>query len=354
MKETILVLQGAGALGAYECGVYKALEEKGIRPDVVVGASMGAINAAIIASHPPGNAALALEALWSDIGVATPSFPHEGLRRLTASYQALFMGVPNCFVPRWLNPYLNPWLPISWTSFYDRRPLKRLLERHVDFEYLPSSKTRLILTAVNVETGELEVFDTRTGPIGPDHIIASGSSPPEFAWTQIDGRVFWDGTLGSNTPLRPVLERMVMECIRNKTEVKEKKVYMVDQPSTVKSRPRNLLQVLDRQKEILYSDKVQRDIRECQMVNDALVLIKNLLAKVDDAEARKVRESQIYKRFVGQSCWVDVTRIDHTGEDGEYYPKHYDFSRKSIQQHQALGYQKTHVLLAKETSHATH
>ena len=354
MKETILVLQGAGALGAYECGVFKALEEKGIRPDVVAGVSMGAVNAAIIASHQPGKAAMALEAFWSKIGVATPSFPHEGLRRLTASFQSLVMGVPNCFIPRWLNPCLNPWLPISWTSFYDRRPLRRLLEKHVDFEYLLSSETRLILTAVNVETGELEVFDSRTGPIGPDHIIESGSFPPEFAWTQIDGRVYWDGALVSNTPLRSVLERMIRECIRNKTEVREKKVFLVDQSPQVKSRPRNLLQVLDRQKEILYSDKVQSDIRECQLVNDALLLIKNLLANVDDAEAKKVRESQIYKRFVGQSCWVDVTRIDHTGEDGEYYPKHYDFSRKSILQHQSLGYQKTHELLAKEASHATH
>lgn len=354
MKETILVLQGTGALAAYECGVYKALDEKGIWPDVVAGVSMGAVNAAIIASHPPGKAARAMEEFWSEIGVKTPAFPVEGLRRLTASFQVLMMGVPNCFMPRWLIPSWNAWWPAGWASFYDRRPLMRLLKRHVDFEYLPSSKTRLILMAVNVETGEREVFDSHTGPIAPEHIIASGSLPPEFPWMQIDGRVYWDGALASSTPLWPVLERMVMDSIRGKTEVKEKKVYLVDQPARVKSRPRNLLEVLDRQKEILYADKIQNDIRSCRLVNDALVLIKSLLAKISDPEARQVREGQVYKRFVSQSCWVDVTRIDPVDEAKELYYEGYDFSRQSIQKHQELGYKKTHELLAKEISDVFH
>ncbi len=350
MKETILVLQGIGALGAYECGVYKAFEEKGIRPDVVVGSSMGAVNAAIIASHETGKAADALETFWSDIGVLTPSFSHDGLRHLMASFQAVVMGVPKVFIPRWFIPSWNALLPATWISFYDTRPLRRLLEKYVDFRSLPSSKVRLLTTAVNVETAEVEIFDCRSGSITAEHIIACGSFPPVLPWTPIQNKLYWDGTLLGSTSLRPVLERMIMEAMITHTEVRQKKVYLVDLSPKTQPRPQNMLQVIDRQKEIFLWNKVQSDIRVCQLMNDALVLIKNLLDKADDNVARQVMNSQVYKRFVRQSCWVDLTRINSPDEVNGYYLREYDFSMQSIQGHIALGYKKARELLAKEAS----
>lgn len=350
MKETILVLQAIGALGAYECGVYKAFEERGIRPDVVVGSSMGAVNAAIIASHETGKAAGALEAFWSEIGVLTPSFSHDGMRRLMASFQAVMIGVPKVFISRWLIPSWNALLPTTWISFYDRRPLRRLLEKYVDFRSLPSSKIRLLMTAVNVETAEVEIFDCRSGSITAEHIIASGSLPPVLPWTPIQNKIYWDGTLLSSTALGPVLERMIMECMITKTEVRQKKVYLVDSFSKVRPRPQNMLQVIERQREIFFWNRVQNDIRVCLLVNDALALIKNLLDKVDDNVARQVMNSQIYKRLVHQSCWVDLTRINSPDEANGYYLREYDFSMQSIQGHITSGYKKAQELLAKEAS----
>jgi NTE family protein len=353
MKEVILVLQGIGALGAYECGVYKAFEEKGIRPDAVVGSSMGAINAAIIASHEIGKAADALGAFWSDIGVLTPSFSHEGVRRLMSSFQSMMMGVPKVFTPRWLIPSWNVLLPSTWLSFYDRRPLRRLLEKYLDFKSLPSSKIRLLMTAVNVETAELEIFDSRSGSITPEHIIACGSFPPLHPWTPIQDKICWDATLLGSTALRPVLEKLIIECINANTEVHQKKVYLVDSFPTTTLRPKNMLQAFDRQKEIFFWNKVQSDIGVCQLMNDALVLIKNLLDKVDDNVARQITNSQVYKRFVRQSCWVDLARIESADEVNGCYLREYDFSKQSIQAHIALGHKKAQELLAKESS-ATH
>src|SRR5574341_1018231 len=263
---------------------------------------MGAVNAAIIASHETGKAAGALEAFWSDIGILTPSLPHDGLRRLMASFQTMMIGVPKVFTPRWLIPSWNALLPTTWISFYDRRPLRRLLEKYVDLRSLPSSKVRLFMTAVNVETAEIEIFDNRSESITPEHIIACGSFPPVHSWTPLQNKICWDATLLGSTALRPVLEKMIREAMITHSEVRLKKVYLIDPYPNNRLRPQNMLQVIDRQKEIFFWNKVQSDIRVCQLVNDAIVLIKNLLDKVDDNVARQVMNSQVYKRFVRQSC----------------------------------------------------
>jgi NTE family protein len=350
VKETILVLQNIGSMGAYECGVYKAIEENGIRPDAVVGSSMGAVNAAIIASHEIGKAADAVGAFWSEIGILMPSFSHDGLRQLMASFQAMMMGVPKVFIPRWLIPSWNSLLPTTWISFYDRRPLRRLLEKYVDFKFLPTSHMRLLMTAVNVETAEVEIFDSRSESITADHIIACGSIPPMLPWTPIRNKLYWDGTLLNGTSLRPVLERMILEAMVTKTEIRQKKVYLVDPFSNAKPRPQNMLQVIDRQKAIFLWNKVQNDMGVCQLVNDTLVVVKNLLDRVDDDVARQLMNAHVYKRLMRHCCWVDLTRIDRPHEVNGHYLTEYDFSRQTIQEQIALGYHKAREVLAKEPS----
>ena len=341
-RETVLVLQGGGALGAYECGVYKALEERGIIPDLVAGVSIGAVNAAIIAGSPRGKAASVLEAFWNEIAVADPLIPHEELRRSVAAWQIALFGVPKLFSPRWLSPSWPALLPVTWwtgTSLYDPAPLKKTLEAYVDFDQLAAREIRLILTAVNVETGELEVFDSAERRITVDHILASGSFPPGLPWTVIDGNAYWDGGLVSNTPLGPVMEKRAGVPM---------KIYLMHLFPRARPLPTNLPGVLARQKDILYSDKTECDLRSCELKNETLALVQELIAQLDPATAERIRESGRYQRLVEQGCQVEITRFVHEGEAFESDSKDYDFSRGTIREHIRHGYEQAHAILAQE------
>jgi len=342
--ERVLALQGGGALGAYECGVYKALEEKGIKIDIVAGVSIGAINASIIASNKRGDAARVLENFWNEIAVTTPLFSHEGIRKAVAALQVSLFGVPGFFVARWLMPSLDYFLPFFWKNFYDTRPLRRTLERYIDFSKLPSSETRLLLTAVNVETGELEIFDSCRDRITVDHVIASGSLPPGLPWTEIDDKYYWDGGIISNTPLRAVLEKC--------SNGIDKKVYIVNLFPKARPLPRNIFEVLDRHKDIMYSDKIERDIERCKITNKTLKLISELLNQVDKEAAEKIKRTDVYKQIVKDSCMIYVTHIAHSCEEFEFHFKDYDFSRETIREHIELGYKETIKILEKETNKA--
>lgn len=173
----MLILQGGGALGAFEAGVVRALEQRGLHSDVVAGVSIGAFNGAIVASHPR-HAADALDAFWHDLAMVTPDWPDETGRRLLASSIAMALGVPRFFLPRWLLPPSGALDAVTWTSLYDTAPVRRLLARYVDFEAMRSSPTRLLVSAVDVESAELKIFDSHVEPLTVDHLIASGSLPP--------------------------------------------------------------------------------------------------------------------------------------------------------------------------------
>ncbi len=340
-RETVLVLQGGGALGAYECGVYKALEEQGIVPDLVAGVSIGAVNAAIIAGNPRGRAARALEAFWKEIAVPDALILNEELRRFLAAWQIAWFGAPKFFTPRWLTPSWQAFLPFTWwtwTSLYDPTPLKKTLEKYVDFERLASREIRLMLTAVNVETGKLEVFDSAEQRIAVEHILASGSFPPGFPWTVIDGKPYWDGGLVSNTPLGPVMERRAGVPMR---------IYAVDLFPKTQPLPTNLAGVLGRRKDILYSNKTECDLRSCELQNETLTLIQELMQYVDPEAAGRIRQSERYQRLVEQACRVEIiTRFVHEGEAFESESKDYDFSWGTIQEHIRHGYAEARAVLA--------
>ncbi len=341
-RETVLVLQGGGALGAYECGVYKALEERGIIPELVAGVSIGAVNAAIIAGNRRGKAAPALEAFWNEIAVPDPLIPDEDLRRFVAAWQIALFGVPKLFSPRWLSPGWPALLPATWwtwTSLYDPTPLKKTLEKYVDFERLAEQEVRLLLTAVNVETGVLEVFDNAEQRITVDHILASGSFPPGLPWTVIDGKPYWDGGLVSNTPLGPVMEKRAGVPM---------KIYLMHLFPKAQPLPTNLAGVLARQKDILYSDKTECDLRSCELKNETLALVQELMAHLDPAMAERIRQSGRYERLVEQGCQVEITRFVHEGEAFESESKDYDFSRGIIQEHIRHGYEQALATLAQE------
>lgn len=328
-NQTVLILQGGGALGAFECGVMKALEEAKIYPDIVAGVSIGAFNGAIIAGNPK-NATVALEAFWSELGVDTPDLPNESLRRILSSWQSLVFGSPRFFHPRWFMPVLSPsQLPLGWTSFYDPSPVKALLAKYVDFGRLKSSPVRLLLSAVNVETAELEIFDSYVDDLTPDHILASGSLPPGFPWTTIDGKHYWDGAIVSNSPLEQVVAR---------SGVAGKHVFVVDLFPGRKPLPTDLMEVMARHDEIVYSERSRNDVRTRDLVHNFRKLVEEILGHLESATAAQIKHRPRYIQLMGDVAPMMITRIIREGAENEASSKDYDFSRRSIEQHKRDGY----------------
>jgi NADPH-dependent 2,4-dienoyl-CoA reductase/sulfur reductase-like enzyme/predicted acylesterase/phospholipase RssA len=330
--QTVLILQGGGALGAFECGVVKALEERNIHPDLIAGVSIGAINAAIIASNPR-RATEPLEAFWRELSLDTPDLPDEDLRRTLSSLQSLMFGSPHFFRPRWFEPILTPAaLPTQWKSFYELSPLKATLGKYVDFDKLKDSPVRLVLSAVDVETGQLAIFDSYVDDITPDHILASGSLPPGFPWTTIQGKHYWDGGLVSNSPLDQVVE------VGGLTG---KDVYIVNLWLDKRALPQSIPEVLARRDEILFAEKFRRSVRSREYVDGYRQLVEEVMAHLDPNVAEQIRRRPRYIETVGESCPLSITRIIREAVKGEPVSRDYEFSRKSIDQHIAQGYKVT-------------
>ena len=285
-----LALQGGGALGAYQAGVYQALAEADLHPDWVAGISIGAINAAIIAGNPPASRVDRLRAFWElvsaprmpglgqpvptpdgsgardDAPVAGPfgfpfAFPFLGgdlARSLFNQWSATSvacLGAAGFFTPRTLSPWLCPDGAMEATSYYDTRPLEQTLERLVDFDRINDGPMRLSVGTVNVRTGDFVYFDTTTHRIGPRHILASGALPPGFPAVEIDGQHYWDGGLVSNTPLGWMVDA---------GPPKDTLVFQVDLWRPADSSRATWRSVATRQKEIQYSSRTRAEFEPLQ------------------------------------------------------------------------------------------
>jgi NTE family protein len=256
-----LVLQGGGALGAYQAGVYEGLHEAGIRPNWLAGISIGALNAAIIAGSPEGERVQRLREFWETICAFSIEWPAgEGLanalpfafdinsvRNAMAATRALVQGQPGFFKPRFPSPLWSPFSGDAATSFYDTAPLQQTLERLVDFDRLNSGEMRVSVGAVNVRTGNLTYFDTAERRLGPKHFMASGALPPGFPAVEIDGEHYWDGGVVSNTPLSRVLSG----------EPRDTLTFQIDLWSAMGRVPYDLMEVSSRQKDIQYSSRTR-------------------------------------------------------------------------------------------------
>lgn len=328
-SQTAFILQGGGALGAFECGVVRALEEQEVFADIVAGVSIGAFNGAIIAANPR-HASKALEAFWRRISVLAPELPDERLRRMLASWQTLSFGVPEFFRPRWGLPDLLTGGALAWTSLYDPSPVKALLSEFVDFDALASSPVRLLVSAVDVETARLTIFDSYVDTLSADHILASGSLPPGFPWTTIDGKHYWDGGIMSNSPLEMVIERCGGA---------RKRIFIVDLFPNKKPLPTNLMEVMGRRDEIVYTERIRRDSAEQAVLGDFRKLVEDILADVSPAQAALIRQWPRYTQLMGDDdAKLDILRITREGAEGEPTSKDYDFSSVSIRRHIEAGY----------------
>ncbi|MGC1747689.1 MAG: patatin-like phospholipase family protein, partial [Pseudolabrys sp.] len=249
-RQIVLVLQGGGALGAYQAGVYHALHEQGIEPDWIVGTSIGAINASLIAGNPHGNRLEALKEFWSRMAYRPPfGVPAwTGLPDMISYWKTILRGIPDFFEPN-AAAFLGTHVPLGpdAAGFYSTAPLEKTLLELVDFSLVNKCNPRLTVGAAHVRTSEMRYFDSRDGELGVKHIMASGALPPAFPGVRIDDELYWDGGILSNTPT---------EVIFDDNPRKNSLIFAVHLWNPMGDEPRTIWEVLNRQKDIQYSSRV--------------------------------------------------------------------------------------------------
>ena len=335
-----LVLQGGGALGAYQAGVFQALDEAGIDPTWLSGVSIGAINAAIIAGNRPGARLDRLRDFWETISSRKIwSFTPEGdvfrkLRNQVSSTMTMMSGLPGFFAPHRISPWLQFPGASGSTSFYDTSELERTLDRLIDWKVLNDRRHRLSVGAVNVRTGNYRYFDSHVEVIGPHHVMASGALPPAFPAIQIENEFYWDGGIVSNTPLQYLLEQ---------DEVHDTLVFQVDLFSARGILPRDMAEVQARQKDIMYSSRTRNNTDTFRrMHNMRLKLHKALLRVPPEALTDDDRAFLTAMEDVPQ---INIVQLIYQQKIYESDAKDYEFSGTSMREHWDSGYQDTRKTL---------
>lgn len=340
-ERVALLLQGGGALGSFQAGVYQALAEGNVHPDWVAGISIGAINSALIAGNAPERRVERLREFWETITeppLGPFGLPYNPLfktlddhtHRLlnqTRAFGIMMLGAPGFFAPR---PPLMPFLPTTQAgevSFYDVSALKETLERLVDFDRIYAREMHFGVGAVNVKTGNFIYFDNATTRIRAEHVIASGALPPGFPAVEIDGEFYWDGGLVSNTPLQWMLEQ------RPRLDTL---ALQIDLWSARGELPRDVFEADSRVKDIRYSSRTRAatdQYRHSQKLRLAVAeVLKHIPARLRDAEEVKLLAAEADDKI----CNI-VQLIYHT-RNYEGTSKDFEFSRRTMEEHWEAGY----------------
>jgi NTE family protein len=332
-RQIVLVLQGGGALGAYQAGVYHALHEHGIEPDWIIGTSIGAINASLIAGNPIADRLERLKEFWTRMAYRPPfGVPAwTGLPDTISYWKTLLRGIPDFFEPN-AGAFLGTHVPLGpdGAGFYSTAPLEKTLLELVDFSLVNKCKPRLTVGAAHVRTSEMKYFDSRDGEIGVKHIMASGALPPAFPAVRIDGELYWDGGILSNTPT---------EAIFDDNPRKNSLIFAVHLWNPMGEEPSTIWEVLNRHKDIQYSSRVASHIARQRQMHHMRHII-NDLAKFLPDEVRKrseVRELMAY----GCPTTMHVVRLLAPQLENENHTKDVDFSPSSIRRRWEAGYGKT-------------
>jgi NTE family protein len=338
-----LLLQGGGALGAYQAGVYEALAEAGIHPDWVAGISIGAINAALIAGNPPERRVEKLRQFWEHITTdvfgnwpqdfLTPGMKCDWVRGLMSQVSAglaVMDGVRGFFAPRLPLPWLHPTGTIEATSFYDTASLKSTLENFVDFDRINAQDVRFSVGAVNVRSGNFVYFDTATHTIRPEHVMASSALPPGFAAIEINGEFYWDGGLISNTPLQWVMESVPRQ---------DTLAFHVDLWSARGNFPGNLAEVETRRKEIQYSSRTRANTDHFKYTQRLRNAVASLLESLPD-DMKNNSNAELLSSIADRKIY-DIVHLIYRARNYEGQSKDYEFSRLSMETHWRAGYHDT-------------
>ena len=335
-----LLLQGGGALGSYQAGVYQALAEANLHPDWIAGISIGAINAAIIAGNPAERRVERLRDFWTAVSAPPFGFPYlrpievagDMIRQQINQFRAFgiaMAGAPGFFLPRLPPSYLYMQLPPDRLSVYDVAPLKATLASLVDFDRINSQEMKFSVGAVNVRTGNFAYFDNDdpAHPIRPEHILASGALPPGFPAIEIDGELYWDGGIVSNTPLDWVLDS------RPRVDTL---AFQVDLWNARGELPRDLTEVDLRQKEIRFSSRTRLStdtFKKTQLLRRAAAkLMRQMPPELLETPEAKLLLSEADEKV------FNIIQLIYRSKPYEGASKDYEFSRTTMEEHWRVGY----------------
>jgi NTE family protein len=339
----VLVLQGGGALGSYQAGAFHALCRAGFEPEWIAGISIGAINAAIIAGNGPEKRVDRLKEFWEMVSSPVPWDPvtkgdrARSLFNETSAALIATFGVPGFFTPR--IPPAPLWPPGSpqSQSYYDTAPLKKTLERLVDFDRINDLKTRLSVGAVGVTSGNFRYFDNFEfkkckKKIGPEHIMASGALPPGFPSIEIEGEHYWDGGIASNTPLDYVL---------GEGANRDLLIFQVDLFSARGELPTSLLEAAEREKDIRYSSRTRMNTDKNKQLHNARKALRELLGKLPDNLKNDPSVEFLCK--AARESTVTVVHLIYKSKNYESSSKDYDFSHVGMTEHWNAGVRDVHL-----------
>ena len=332
--QVVLVLQGGGALGAYQVGVYEALHEAGIEPDWVIGTSIGAINAAIIAGNARENRLARLSDFWARVEQGSGDDPLRfwtGLSNMAANMATVTRGIPAFFAPNpaaWLGSQAP--LGIENAAYYTTAPLRETLSDLIDLDHCALHRIRLTVGAVNARNGEMRYFDSRDERLGIDHVLASGALPPAFPAVRIDGDPYWDGGIYSNTPIEAVLD--------DKPRL-DSVIFTVNMWNPDGPEPESLWQVMGRTKDIQFASRATSHIARQKQIHHLRHIIRELSKELPD----KARHSPKGKELASWGCGttMHVARLVAPKLEGEDHTKDIDFTPAGIHARWRAGYADT-------------
>ncbi|TAL86386.1 MAG: patatin-like phospholipase family protein [Rhodanobacter sp.] len=339
--QVVLTMQGGGALGAFQAGVYEAMHEAGIEPDWVVGTSIGAINGAIIAGNAPQDRVDRLRAFWSLVAKSKTSagaWPWHvpGFDKMMNDLGTVTQGIPGFFTPN-----LRSWsgmdtpLGVENASYYSTAALRRTLAALVDFGQLDNSKVRLTLGAVNVRSGRMRYFDSRDGHLNADHVMASGALPPAFPAVMIDDEPYWDGGIYSNTPIEVVMD----DDPRRDSVIFSAQLWRQEDDA-----PDSVGQVLSRLKDIQYSSRAESHTTRQQQIHQ----LRHAVHKLGNLLPESLRAKPGVNNLLDQGCGtvMHLLTLYAPALEGEDRTKDIDFMRASIDARWSAGRELARVRIA--------
>ncbi|ACI50858.1 Patatin [Gluconacetobacter diazotrophicus PA1 5] len=337
-----LVLQGGGALGAYQAGVYQELHEAGLEPDWISGVSIGSINAALIAGNPPELRVARLRQFWERVTSRqvwlgdTPA--GDSIRKMHnawSSFMTSTFGQPGFFRPRLANPWLAGRDSHAATSYYDSTPLRDTLESLVDFERLNDSGVRLACGAVNVGSGNFIYFDTVCTRLTIDHVMASAALPPAMPMVRIGQDYYWDGGMVSNTPLQHLLDHVERDSML---------VFQVDLFSARGPVPRDMFDVQARTKDIQYSSRTRLITDHYRALHRQNLQIRALLDRIPEAD--RTDEDRALRRQLSALPAITILQLIYQEEAYEGQTRDFEFSAASMEEHWDAGARDTRMTLS--------
>jgi len=337
-KRVALVLQGGGAMGAYQAGVFEAMDEHGFCPDWIAGTSIGALNGAIIAGNRAGDRVAALREFWNTLGQGYDpgtfgEFPHQGRQAFSLGnvMQTVLKGLPGFFSPRpELMTALLTGRSTETASYYTTEPLRELLEYLVDFECLNNDGVRLSVGAVNVALGELTYFDSRSEPLGIEHVMASGALPPGFPAVRVNDELYWDGALYSNTPLEVVLEdnpRVDTLC------------FAVSLFPATGRLPKTIAEVEARHKDITFGSRLNRHVTAYERLHN----LRRKISVLYEHLPEPLQNNSEIKELASWGCHttMQIVKLAYPSRPWELSFKDIDFSQVIINERWRSGYDDT-------------